>query len=48
MVYGHLRRISLGQINETANRVGAWVASQPGATPVPAPNGLERALAEIG
>ena len=48
MVHGYLRKTSLAQINETANRVGAWVASQPGATPVPEPTGLERALAKLG
>jgi fructokinase len=35
LVHGYLRGTSLAQINETANRVGAWVASQPGATPAP-------------
>jgi fructokinase len=33
LVEGYLRGTSLQQINEAANRVGAWVASQPGATP---------------
>src|SRR5271168_2762741 len=33
LVYGYLRRASLDQINETANRVGAWVAGQSGAMP---------------
>jgi fructokinase len=33
MVHGYLRGTSLSQINENANRVGAWVASQSGATP---------------
>jgi fructokinase len=33
MVHGCLRGAALAQINETANRVGAWVASQAGATP---------------
>jgi fructokinase len=35
LVHGYLRGTPLAQINETANRVGAWVASQPGATPSP-------------
>jgi fructokinase len=47
MVHGYLRGSSLGQINETANRVGAWVASQRGAMPVPKVAGLLQTLAEI-
>ena len=47
MVHGYLRGSSLKQINETANRVGAWVASQPGAMPVPKVAGLPQTLAEI-
>src|ERR1700722_5829470 len=35
MVHGYLRGVPLDQINEMANRVGAWVASQSGATPSP-------------
>jgi fructokinase len=46
LVHGYLRGTSLGQINENANRVGAWVASQSGATPKTAD--LAQALAEIG
>jgi fructokinase len=48
MVHGYLRGTSLAQINENANRVGAWVASQSGATPAPNPAGLEQNLAEVG
>ena len=48
LVHGYLRRAPLAQINETANRVGAWVASQSGATPAPRPGGLAQTLAEIG
>jgi fructokinase len=48
MVHGYLRGTSLAQINENANRVGAWVASQSGATPAPKSAGLERTLAELG
>jgi fructokinase len=48
MVHGYLRGKSLAQINETANRVGAWVASQSGATPALKPAGLAQTLAEIG
>ena len=48
LVFGYLRGMPLPQINETANRVGAWVASQSGATPVPKPGGLAQTLTEIG
>jgi len=48
LVHGYLRGTALMQINETANRVGAWVASQSGATPVSKPGGLAQTLAEIG
>jgi fructokinase len=47
MVHGYLRGTSLAQINEIANRVGAWVASQSGATPSLKPDGLAQTLAEI-
>jgi fructokinase len=47
LVHGYLRGSSLAQINETANGVGAWVASQPGATPAVKPGGLAQALAGI-
>jgi len=47
LVHGYLRATPLAQINENANRVGAWVASQPGATPAPRPGGLEENLADI-
>jgi fructokinase len=47
LVHGYLRRASLAQINESANRIGAWVASQSGATPTPGPGGLAQALSEI-
>ena len=48
VVHGYLRRTPLLQINEYANRVGAWVASQSGATPAPKAGGLAQALAGIG
>jgi fructokinase len=35
LVYHYLRRASLATMNEAANRMGSWVASQTGATPVP-------------
>jgi fructokinase len=47
LVHGYLRGSSLAQINETANGVGAWVASQPGATPAVKPGGLAQTLAGI-
>ncbi len=47
MVHGYLRGVPLDQINETANRVGAWVASQSGATPALKAGGLSRILAKI-
>jgi fructokinase len=47
LVHGYLRGTALAEINETANRVGAWVASQPGATPSPKAGGINESLAEI-
>jgi fructokinase len=47
LVHGYLRGTPLEQINETANRVGAWVASQPGATPPPKTGDLNQSLSEI-
>jgi len=47
MAHGYLRGTPLAQINETANRVGAWVASQSGATPALKAGGLSRILAKI-
>ena len=47
LVHGYLRGTPLAQINETANRVGAWVASQPGGTPAPKAGDLNQSLAEI-
>jgi fructokinase len=35
LVYHYLRRHSLATMNEAANRMGSWVASQTGATPAP-------------
>lgn len=48
LVHGYLRNASLQEINETANRVGAWVASQPGGTPAPTAGDLQRTLDAIG
>jgi fructokinase len=47
LVHGYLRRTPLAQINETANRVGAWVAGQSGATPAPKAGSLAQSLADI-
>jgi fructokinase len=48
LVNGYLRGTSLAQINDAANRVGAWVASQSGATPAVKAGDLPQALAAIG
>jgi len=48
LVHGYLREEPLAQINETANRVGAWVASEAGGTPAPKVGGLKQRLKEIG
>jgi fructokinase len=48
MVHEYLRGASLDRMNEVANRVGAWVASEAGATPVLKPGGVEKTLAGIG
>jgi fructokinase len=47
LVHGYLRGTPLALINETANRVGAWVATQSGATPALKPGSLVQTLAEI-
>lgn len=47
LVHGCLREKPLAEINERANRVGAWVASQVGGMPSPK-HGIEPALAEVG
>ncbi|MGO9610892.1 MAG: carbohydrate kinase family protein [Verrucomicrobiia bacterium] len=47
LVHGYLRGAPLDQINETANRVGAWVASQTGGTPAPKGGDLNQSLREI-
>jgi fructokinase len=47
LVHEYLRGAALGQMSEVANRVGAWVASEVGATPTPKGK-LERVLAEVG
>jgi fructokinase len=47
LLHEYLRGAALDRMNEVANRVGAWVASEVGATPVPKGK-LERTLAGIG
>jgi fructokinase len=52
LVHEYLRgaesgRMNLDEMNEAANRVGAWVASEVGAMPVPTGGALEDSLAEI-
>jgi fructokinase len=47
LVHEYLRGSSLDRMNEVANRVGAWVASEVGAMPKPK-RGLEQVLAGIG
>lgn len=47
LTHGYLRQTPLAQINETANRVGAWVTSQAGAMPTVKDGGLAETLARI-
>lgn len=47
LTHEYLRGTSLDGMNEVANRVGAWVASQAGATPTPKHGALQNSLAEI-
>jgi fructokinase len=47
LVHEHLRGSSLQQMNETANRMGAWVASRNGAMPKLPEVGLAQALADL-
>ncbi|HKW26739.1 MAG TPA: carbohydrate kinase [Terriglobales bacterium] len=47
LVYHCLRGAELKEMSEAANRVGAWVASQVGATPVPKNGNLELAVAGL-
>jgi fructokinase len=48
MVYEYMRGASLPEINETANRAGAWVASHVGAMPSPGEGGIRGEMARIG
>ncbi|MBI3646691.1 MAG: carbohydrate kinase [Acidobacteriales bacterium] len=47
LVHEYLRGSSLPEMNETANRAGAWVASQVGAMPAPGEAGIGNALSQI-
>jgi len=47
LTHEYLREASLSRMNRMANQVGAWVASQVGATPTPKNGALEQSLAEI-
>ncbi len=47
LVHEHMRGSSLPEMNETANRVGAWVASQVGAMPLPGAGGIRSEMARI-
>jgi fructokinase len=48
LVHGLLRGESLAEMNELANRMGAWVASCPGAMPPRPDIGLEKSLMRLG
>lgn len=48
LVCEYLRGESLARTNETANRMGAWVASRIGAMPVPAETGILHELSRVG
>lgn len=47
LVHEYLQGASLNLMNEVANLVGAWVASEVGAMPTPKRGALEHSLAEI-
>ena len=48
LAHEYMRRSSLPEMNETANRVGAWVASRVGAMPSPVAGGIRDEMARIG
>jgi fructokinase len=48
LVYHYLRHSSLSTMNEAANRMGAWIASETGATPNPDEFRLERVRSAVG
>jgi fructokinase len=47
LVHHRLRGASLEEMNEAANQIGAWVATQVGATPVPENGNLQLAVAAL-
>lgn len=48
LIYEYMRGSTLPEMNETANRVGAWVASQVGAMPSPGTGGIRSEMARVG
>jgi fructokinase len=48
LVHEYMRDSTLPEMNETANRVGAWVSSQIGAMPSPGKGGIRGEMARIG
>jgi len=48
LAHEYMRGSSLPEMNETANRVGAWVASRVGAMPSPGEGGIRDEMARIG
>jgi len=48
LVHEYLHGASLELMNEVANLVGAWVASEVGAMPTPKRGALENSLAKFG
>ena len=47
LVCEYLRDASIEEMNDSANRMGAWVAASVGAMPPPPPEGLSKKLAEL-
>jgi fructokinase len=47
LVHEYLRKRGLAEMNEAANRMGAWVASHAGAMPQSPASGLKQALADL-
>lgn len=47
LVHAYLRGASLEKMNDAANRMGSWVASQAGGTPMIGKKELRRSLAEL-
>jgi fructokinase len=48
LVHEYLRHRTLAEMNDIANRMGAWVASHSGSMPASPASGLDRALADLG